>query len=75
MTKRSNPNRKGVRRGPHPTLPTPNLISTKEHRRFCEFADTVRVSRYIGLCTKAFHSVPHRDRNSAVNAVTREYKE
>ncbi|MEU5865487.1 AAA family ATPase [Nonomuraea sp. NPDC047529] len=49
-TARSNPNRKAVRRGPRHTPPMPNLISTKEHRRFCEFADTVRVSRYIGLC-------------------------
>ncbi|MFB4268752.1 AAA family ATPase [Nonomuraea sp. GTA35] len=49
-TTRSNPNRKAVRRGPRPSPPMPNLISTKEHRRFCEFADTVRGSRYIGVC-------------------------
>ncbi|MHA7279839.1 AAA family ATPase [Arthrobacter sp. MDT2-2] len=34
-----------------PAIPDrPALQSTREHRRFTEFADTVRAHRYIGLC-------------------------
>jgi len=33
-----------------PVDPAPALIPTLEHRRFCEFADTVRTDRDIGLC-------------------------
>lgn len=36
---------------PAPTLPEQaTFLATKEHRRFAEFADTVRQHRYIGLC-------------------------
>lgn len=33
-----------------PTAPTAAFLITKEHRRFCEFADAVRHERYIGIC-------------------------
>ena len=36
--------------GPRPPAGEQLFITTKQHRRFTEFADAVRLDRYIGLC-------------------------
>jgi DNA transposition AAA+ family ATPase len=33
-----------------PPTASAEFLITKEHRRFCEFADAVRHERYIGVC-------------------------